>query len=108
MLSLGTYLALAGIKFFTQITTILPFFGLALESGRSAILVCFNDDLIRFVFLFIPNLICIVLDQIWLMARNRLDFPIEIRTKIHDALIQLGLDPDRLVLSKNKDCPNAL
>lgn len=34
-------------------------------------------------------------DQIWLMARQREDFSIEIRTIIHDALIRLSLDPDR-------------
>jgi len=45
-------------------------------------------------------------DQIWLMGRNRTDFVLDIRTMIHDTLIQLGLDPDRLVLSKNENCPD--
>ncbi|KAJ6644374.1 Apolipoprotein D [Pseudolycoriella hygida] len=45
-------------------------------------------------------------DQIWLMGRNRSDFELNIRTTIHDSLIQLGLDPDRLVLSRNKNCPD--
>lgn len=48
------------------------------------------------------------IDQIWLMARQRRDFPLEIRTIIHDALIRLGLEPDRLVLSKNTNCPATL
>lgn len=47
-------------------------------------------------------------DQIWLMARQRKDFPLEIRTIIHDALIRLGLEPDRLILSKNSNCPATL
>lgn len=47
-------------------------------------------------------------DQIWLMARQRKDFKVEIRTIIHDALIRLGLEPDRLVLSKNVNCPATL
>lgn len=47
-------------------------------------------------------------DQIWLMARQRKDFKLDIRTIIHDALIQLGLEPDRLILSRNSDCPNTL
>uniref|UniRef100_A0A1A9V0S6 Lipocalin/cytosolic fatty-acid binding domain-containing protein n=1 Tax=Glossina austeni TaxID=7395 RepID=A0A1A9V0S6_GLOAU len=46
-------------------------------------------------------------DQIWIFGRER-DFPFEIRSKIYDALKQLGLGPDRLVLTKNKDCPKKL
>lgn len=45
-------------------------------------------------------------DQIWLMGRNRTDFLLDTRTTIHDSLIQLGLDPERLVLSKNDYCPD--
>jgi len=45
-------------------------------------------------------------DQIWLMGRNRTDFVLDIRTLIHDSLTQLGLDPDRLVLSRNEHCPD--
>ncbi|KAG4078796.1 hypothetical protein HA402_015386 [Bradysia odoriphaga] len=44
-------------------------------------------------------------DQIWLLGRNRTDFVLDTRTTIHDSLIQLGLDPERLVLSKNDYCP---
>lgn len=47
-------------------------------------------------------------DQIWLMARQRKDFPKDIRTIVHDALVRLGLEPDRLVLSKNSNCPSTL
>ncbi|XP_055706792.1 apolipoprotein D isoform X1 [Phlebotomus papatasi] len=46
-------------------------------------------------------------DQIWLLGRDR-DFVFEIRKKIYDALDQLGLDSDRLVISKNKNCPVTL
>ncbi|XP_063701908.1 apolipoprotein D [Culicoides brevitarsis] len=46
-------------------------------------------------------------DQIWLLGREK-DYTLEIRTKIYDALRQLGLDSDRLIVSKNKDCPNTL
>ncbi|XP_054739852.1 apolipoprotein D [Anastrepha obliqua] len=46
-------------------------------------------------------------DQIWVFGRDR-DFPVEVRTKIYDALKKLGLDPERLVLSKNKNCPQTL
>uniref|UniRef100_A0A336K828 Josephin-2 n=1 Tax=Culicoides sonorensis TaxID=179676 RepID=A0A336K828_CULSO len=46
-------------------------------------------------------------DQIWLLGREK-DYSLEIRTKIYDALRQLGLDSDRLIVSKNKDCPNTL
>lgn len=49
----------------------------------------------------------LIIDQIWLLGRDR-DYPLEIRTKIYDSLVKLGLDPDRLILSKNKDCPNTL
>lgn len=45
-----------------------------------------------------------VADQIWLLGREREDFQVEMRTRIHDTLRRLGLDPERLVLSKNKDC----
>lgn len=44
-------------------------------------------------------------DQIWLLGRERKDFTLETRTIIHDAMQKLGLDPDRLVLSKNLNCP---
>jgi len=47
-------------------------------------------------------------DQIWLMSRERKDFLLEVRTIIHDALTKLGLDPERLVLSKNRNCPKTL
>lgn len=47
-------------------------------------------------------------DQIWLMARQRKDFRLELRTIIHDALIRLGLEPERLVLSRNVNCPTLL
>ncbi|XP_055917213.1 apolipoprotein D [Eupeodes corollae] len=46
-------------------------------------------------------------DQIWIFGRDR-DFPAEIRVKIYDALKKLSLEPDRLVLSKNKNCPSTL
>ncbi|XP_055836708.1 apolipoprotein D [Episyrphus balteatus] len=46
-------------------------------------------------------------DQIWIFGRER-DFPAEIRVKIYDALKKLSLEPDRLVLSKNKNCPATL
>lgn len=46
-------------------------------------------------------------DQIWIFGRER-DFPAEIRVKIYDALKKLSLEPDRLVLSKNKNCPSTL
>ncbi|XP_073846581.1 glial Lazarillo [Musca autumnalis] len=46
-------------------------------------------------------------DQIWVFGRTR-DFPVETRAKIYDALKKLGLEPDRLVLSKNKNCPKTL
>lgn len=42
------------------------------------------------------------------MDRKRKDFPVEIRRLIHDVLIRLGLDPDRLILSKNTGCPSTL
>lgn len=54
------------------------------------------------------NLFHLKLDQIWLMARQRKDFPLEVRTIVHDALVRLGLEPDRLVLSKNSNCPSTL
>ncbi|KAI8127288.1 hypothetical protein FF38_03226 [Lucilia cuprina] len=46
-------------------------------------------------------------DQIWVFGRER-DFNVEVRTKIYDALKKLGLEPDRLVLSKNRNCPKTL
>lgn len=45
------------------------------------------------------------IDQIWLLGRERHDFEVDMRSRIHDTLRRLGLEPDRLVLSKNKDCP---
>lgn len=46
-------------------------------------------------------------DQIWIFGRER-DFSSDIRVKIYGSLNKLGLDPDRLVLSKNKNCPATL
>ncbi|XP_037946867.1 apolipoprotein D [Teleopsis dalmanni] len=46
-------------------------------------------------------------DQMWVFGRER-DFPVEVRTKIYDTLKKLSLDPERLVLSKNKECPKTL
>lgn len=43
-------------------------------------------------------------DQIWLLSRRREDFKVEMRGRIHETLRRLGLDPERLVLSKNKGC----
>lgn len=54
--------------------------------------------------ILIYNCFCIFLDQIWLMARDRMDFPVDLRTKIYDILTKLTLDSDRLVLSSNKNC----
>jgi apolipoprotein D and lipocalin family protein len=47
------------------------------------------------------------LDQVWLLGRDK-DFTVEVRQKIYNSLTQLGLDPERLILSKNKDCPSTL
>lgn len=46
-------------------------------------------------------------DQIWIFGRER-DFPADIRLRIYDALKKLSLEPGRLVLSKNKNCPSTL
>lgn len=46
-------------------------------------------------------------DQIWLLGRDR-DFSADTRKKIYSALTQLSLDPERLFISKNTDCPNTL
>ncbi|XP_065089367.1 apolipoprotein D-like [Ochlerotatus camptorhynchus] len=46
-------------------------------------------------------------DQIWLLGRER-DYLADIRKKIYNALKQLSLDPERLFISKNSDCPNTL
>jgi apolipoprotein D and lipocalin family protein len=46
-------------------------------------------------------------DQIWLLGRDQ-DFSLDVRQKIYNSLTQLGLDPDRLILSKNKNCPTTL
>ncbi|KAL5287810.1 hypothetical protein ACFFRR_008590 [Megaselia abdita] len=46
-------------------------------------------------------------DQIWIFGRDR-DFNVTIRSKIYDSLKRLGLEPDRLVISKNKNCPITL
>lgn len=46
-------------------------------------------------------------DQIWLLGRGK-DYELEIRAKIYDSLTQLGLDSDRLIVSKNKECPSTL
>lgn len=43
-------------------------------------------------------------DQIWVLGRDR-DFDAQTRKIIYDALEQLGLGSDRLVLSRNKNCP---
>ncbi|KAL7738650.1 hypothetical protein ACLKA6_006940 [Drosophila palustris] len=45
-------------------------------------------------------------DQIWILGRET-DFVLEIREKIYDVLKRLSLDPERLVLSKNSNCPKA-
>lgn len=65
----------------------------------------------RHIHSFISLCFCfsvLIADQIWLMSRERKDFSLEIRTIIHDALTKLGLDPERLVLSKNRNCPKTL
>uniref|UniRef100_A0A182YC29 Lipocln_cytosolic_FA-bd_dom domain-containing protein n=1 Tax=Anopheles stephensi TaxID=30069 RepID=A0A182YC29_ANOST len=46
-------------------------------------------------------------DQIWLLGRER-DYSTDIRKKIYNALEQLSLDPDRLFIAKNKNCPTTL
>ncbi|KAH8237161.1 hypothetical protein KR038_005775 [Drosophila bunnanda] len=46
-------------------------------------------------------------DQIWILGRDR-DFEVDIRSKVYDVLKRLSLDPDRLIISKNKNCPEAL
>lgn len=43
-------------------------------------------------------------DQIWILGRET-DFNVDIREKIYDVLKRLSLDPERLVLSKNTNCP---
>lgn len=43
-------------------------------------------------------------DQIWILGRET-DFVVDIREKIYDVLKRLSLDPERLVLSKNTNCP---
>lgn len=45
-----------------------------------------------------------LLDQIWVLGRDR-DFDAQTRKIIYDALEQLGFGTDRLVLSRNKNCP---
>lgn len=47
-------------------------------------------------------------DQMWLLSRDRSDFDVMTRTKIHETLMQLKLDPERLVLSKNKNCTDEI
>lgn len=47
-------------------------------------------------------------DQMWLLSRVRSDFDVIARTKIHETLMQLGLDPERLMLSKNKNCTDKI
>lgn len=49
----------------------------------------------------------ISLDQIWLMGRL-FDYEVEIRQKVYAALELLGLDPERLTISKNDSCPALL
>lgn len=44
----------------------------------------------------------------WLLGRKREDFQVEMRTRIHETLRRLGLDPERLVLSKNTGCLDAI
>ncbi|XP_034652178.1 apolipoprotein D isoform X1 [Drosophila subobscura] len=46
-------------------------------------------------------------DQIWILGRDR-DFEVDIRSKVYDVLKKLSLDPDRLIISKNKNCPEAI
>lgn len=46
-------------------------------------------------------------DQIWIFGRDR-DFSSDVRVKIYQSLKKLSLDPDRLVVSKNKNCPSSL
>lgn len=43
-------------------------------------------------------------DQIWVLGRER-EFELATRRVIYDALDQLGLGSDRLVLSRHKNCP---
>ncbi|XP_053687566.1 apolipoprotein D-like [Sabethes cyaneus] len=45
-------------------------------------------------------------DQIWLLGRER-DYSADTRKKIYSALTQLSLDPERLFISKNSNCPNS-
>lgn len=50
-------------------------------------------------------IMCIFLaDQIWVLGRDK-DFDAQTRKIIYDALEQLGFGTDRLVLSRNKNCP---
>ncbi|XP_030373448.1 apolipoprotein D [Scaptodrosophila lebanonensis] len=48
-------------------------------------------------------------DQIWVFGRAReRDFTAEVRSKVYDVLKRLSLDPERLVLSENKNCTELL
>lgn len=74
-------------------------------SGKYQVLYTNYDD---FAILWsCSSFVAVHADQIWLLGRER-DYSAEIRKKIYSALKQLSLDPERLFISKNTNCPNTL
>lgn len=100
------FLVPADTKFSTRTTSILPFSGRVRASRIWDTQVRIAQALLILYSYNFSN--SYISDQIWLMSRERKDFSLEIRTIIHDALTRLGLDPERLVLSKNRNCPKTL
>ncbi|XP_001661562.2 apolipoprotein D [Aedes aegypti] len=74
-------------------------------SGKYQVLYTNYDD---FAILWsCSSFVAVHADQMWLLGRER-DYSAEIRKKIYSALKQLSLDPERLFISKNTNCPNTL
>uniref|UniRef100_A0A182XEU3 Lipocln_cytosolic_FA-bd_dom domain-containing protein n=1 Tax=Anopheles quadriannulatus TaxID=34691 RepID=A0A182XEU3_ANOQN len=83
----------------TAIARLLP------GSGRYQVLYTNYDN---FAILWsCTSFVAVHADQIWLLGRDR-DYSTDIRKKIYNALEQLSLDPDRLFIAKNKNCPSTL
>ncbi|XP_062544882.1 apolipoprotein D [Armigeres subalbatus] len=74
-------------------------------SGKYQVLYTNYDD---FAILWsCSSFVAVHADQIWLLGRER-DYSADVRKKIYSALKQLSLDPERLFISKNTNCPNTL
>lgn len=63
-------------------------------NNRSLLIIIFLSRLMTFL----------VPDQVWVLGRTR-EISVSLRAQIYSVLNELGIDSDRLIISKNNNCP---